>query len=85
MAVTLPQTLYVTEMFQLGRFGQVVVSSSSRLPQPTAVAEPGAPANAVQAANDLNRLIVDDALNNQNPDPILFGRGGNPLTADNTL
>ncbi|MDH3499072.1 MAG: ExeM/NucH family extracellular endonuclease [Acidimicrobiia bacterium] len=85
MLVEAPQTLFVTEFFQLGRFGQVVVSSGDRLDQPTAVAEPGSAANAVQAANDLNRLIIDDDLNNQNPDPILFGRGGNELTASNTL
>jgi len=85
MLVTFPQTLYVTEFFQLGRFGQVVVSSGDRLAQPTSVVEPGAPANALQAENSLNRLIIDDELNNQNPDPIHFGRGGNELTASNTL
>ena len=37
------------------------------------------------AANILNRIIVDDAVNDQNPDPILLGRGGNPLSAANTL
>ena len=73
------------EFFQLGRFGQVVVSSGDRLLQPTAVAEPGPAANAVQAANDLNRLIIDDAINAQNPDPIVFGRNGDELTASNTL
>ncbi|MDH3294146.1 MAG: ExeM/NucH family extracellular endonuclease, partial [Acidimicrobiia bacterium] len=85
MLVTVPQTLYVTEFFQLGRFGQVVVSSGDRLDQPTTVAEPGPDAVAVQAANNLNRLIIDDDLNNQNPDPILLARGGNELTATNTL
>jgi predicted extracellular nuclease len=85
MLVTFPQTLYVTEFFQLGRFGQIVVSSGDRLAQPTSVVEPGVPANALQAENNLNRLIIDDELNNQNPDPIRFGRGGNELTADNTL
>ena len=85
MLVRLPQTLYVTEHFQLGRFGQVVLSSGDRLDQPTNVVAPGAPALALQAANDLNRIIVDDALQNQNPDPILFGRGGLPLSASNTL
>jgi uncharacterized protein len=85
MLVRLPQTLYVTEHFQLGRFGQVVMSSEGRLKQPTNVVEPGAPALALQAANNLNRIIIDDALNVQNPDPILFGRGGNPLSASNTL
>ena len=85
MLVTFPQTLYVTEFFQLGRFGQVVVSSGDRLAQPTSVVEPGAPASALQDQNNLNRLIIDDELNNQNPDPIHFGRGGDELTAANTL
>ncbi len=85
MLVRFNQTLYVTEHFQLGRFGQVVMSSGTRLPQPTSIAAPGAPAQAQQAANDLNRIIVDDELQTQNPDPIEFGRGGNPLSASNTL
>jgi predicted extracellular nuclease len=85
MLVRLPQTMYVTEHFQLGRFGQVVLSSGGRLQQPTAVVDPGAPALAMQAANNLNRIILDDALQNQNPDPIVFARGGLPLSASNTL
>jgi hypothetical protein len=39
----------------------------------------------MQAANNLNRIIFDDATNGQNPDPIAFGRGGLPLSASNTL
>lgn len=85
MLVRLPQTLYVTEHYQLGRFGQVLVSNGARLAQPTQVAAPGAAALAVQADNDLNRLLIDDELNNQNPDPIRFGRNGQPLSAANTL
>jgi predicted extracellular nuclease len=85
MLVRLPQTLSVTEHFQLGRFGQVELSSGGRLPQPTSIAAPGAPAIAQQAANDLNRIIIDDALQNQNADPIVFGRNGQPLSAANTL
>ena len=85
MLVRLPQTLYVTEQFQLGRFGQIVMSSAKRLEQPSNVAQPGAAALAVQAANDRNRIIIDDELNNQNPDPIRFARAGNPLSAGNTL
>jgi predicted extracellular nuclease len=85
MLVRLSQTLYVTEHYQLGRFGQVVLSSGGRLMQPTNIYAPGPEAAALQDANNLNRIIVDDALNNQNPDPIVFGRGGLPLSASNTL
>jgi predicted extracellular nuclease len=85
MLVELPQTLSVTELFQLGRFGQVMLSSGGRLAQPTNVVEPGAEANNLQAVNDLNQILVDDALQSQNPDPIPFARDGAPLTAANTL
>ena len=85
MLVTFPQMLFVTEHFQLGRFGQVVVSSGGRLQQPTNVFAPGDGANALQARNNLNRLIIDDDLQSQNPDPIVFARGGQPLSASNTL
>lgn len=83
--VRLPQTMFVTEHFQLGRFDQVVLSVDGRLKQPTNVVAPGAPALALQAENDLSKIILDDDLQDQNPDPIIFGRGGNPLSASNTL
>lgn len=85
MLVRFPQALYVTEHFQLGRFGQVLLSSGARLSEPTSIVAPGAPALAQSAANLLNQIMLDDDLQQQNPDPIRFGRGGNPLTAANTL
>ena len=51
MLVHLPQELTVTEHFQLGRFGQVVVSSGERLRQPTDLFAPGPDADALQAQN----------------------------------
>lgn len=85
MLVRFPQTLYVTETYLLGRFDQVTLSSGGRLQQPTNVTTPGAAANSLQAANDLNQIILDDASQAQNPDPIVFARGGLPLSASNTL
>lgn len=85
MLVRLPQTLYVTETYQLGRFGQILMSSGDRLRQPTQLSDPGGPAQTLQAANDLNQIIIDDSLQSQNPDPIIFGRGTSPLSASNTL
>jgi len=85
MLVHLSQTMYVTEHFQLGRFGQVVISANGRLQQPTNIFAPGADADNLQTFNNLNKIILDDASQAQNPDPILFGRGGLPLSASNTL
>ncbi len=85
MLVRFPQPLFVTEHFQLGRFGQIVLSSGGRLVQPTNVTAPGAAAQAQQAANNLNRIVLDDASQSQNPEQIVFGRGGQPLAAANTL
>jgi predicted extracellular nuclease len=85
MLVRVSQPLYVTEHYQLGRFGQVTLSGSGKLYQPTNIVLPGAAALAMQASNDLNKIILDDATNTENPDPIVFGRGGNPLSASNTL
>ena len=85
MFVTFSQTLSVTDTSHLMRFGTVVLSSGGRLAQPTNVAQPGAAAIAMQASNDLNRLLVDDAWQAENHEPIVFGRGGLPLSASNTL
>jgi predicted extracellular nuclease len=85
MLVRVPQTMSVTETFQLGRFGHVTVASGGRLAQPTNVTTPGAAALALQATNDLRRLIIDDDLQTQNIDPIPFARGAQPLSASNTL
>ena len=85
MLVTLPQAMSVTEHFQLGRFGQVTLSQGGRLEQPTNVVAPGAEAAALQASNNLRKIVLDDTTQAQNVDPIVFGRGGQPLTASNTL
>ena len=85
MLVRVPQTMYVTEHFQLGRFGQVVLSANGRLQQPTNIYVPGTDADNLQIANNLSKIILDDASQVQNPDPILFARGGAPLSASNTL
>ncbi|MFZ6021131.1 MAG: ExeM/NucH family extracellular endonuclease, partial [Chloroflexota bacterium] len=85
MLVRFDQTLTVTDTYFLGRFGQVTLSSGGRLYQPTQLALPGESAIFLQQANDLNRILLDDASQVQNPDPIPFGRGGQPLTAEHTL
>ncbi len=85
MLVRLPQTMYVTEHYELGRYGDVLVSANGRLQQPTNVEEPGEAALALQAANDLNQIVIEDAKTGQNADPIVLAREGLPLSASNTL
>ena len=70
MAVTFPQTLYVTENYNLGRYGEVELSVDGRLFQPTHLALPGAPALEQQALNDRSRIQLDDGSNLQNPLPL---------------
>ena len=50
MLVQFDQTLTATEVFNLGRFGEVSLSGAGRLYNPTAVATPGAPAIAQAGA-----------------------------------
>jgi uncharacterized protein len=83
MRVSLHQTLTVTEVFNLGRFGEVSLSSAGRLSTPTNVVAPGSPAIALEDLNQRSRFVLDDGDNRQNIDPTLYPQGG--LTASNTL
>lgn len=88
-------SLTVTEFFQLGRYGQVVLSvdgpgnisgTDARLDQYTQYFVPGVAAyNAYLADIAKRKIYLDDGSTTQNPDPVIFGRGGNPLSATNTL
>ncbi len=59
--------LTASEVFTLGRFGEVVVSSGGRLFNPTNYVTPGAAAVAEQSLNDRRRLLIDDGSNVGNP------------------
>lgn len=82
MAVSIPQTLTVSENYNLGRYGEVVLSNG-RLYQATQMVTPGPAAIAYQAANNLNRIVLDDGLTIQNPDPVIHPSP--ELSALNTL
>ena len=78
--------LTVTDTFSLGRYGQVGLSSGGRLDQYTQVNAPSVSGYANYLNNLLDRyIIVDDGSTIQNPDPEIFARGGQPLSAANTL
>lgn len=82
MWVALPQSLTVSENYNLARFGEVTLSNN-RLMIPTQIALPGSAANAVAEANLLNQLLLDDNSNVQNPDPVIYPIGN--LSASNSL
>jgi hypothetical protein len=93
MLVNFSETLTVTENFQLGEFGQVVLSSEGRLFNPTNSIDPTdipssdsnnddnnkAAVTAAQDANNLRQIVLDDGSNTRNPSSIPF------LNANNTL
>ena len=64
MLVTPDSNLVVSEVFQLTRFGELMLAADKVLVQPTEVARPGTPeATAVAADNALRRIILDDGSN----------------------
>ncbi|ROO24670.1 extracelullar DNA degradation protein, EddB [Salinisphaera orenii MK-B5] len=83
MRVTLRQRLTVSGNYTLGRFGEVVLSAGGRLQTPTNVVPPGEPARALAELNARNRLVLDDGLSTENPDPVIYPAPA--LSAFNTL
>ncbi|AOJ77535.1 ExeM/NucH family extracellular endonuclease [Burkholderia ubonensis] len=81
MLVRLPQTLTVTDNYELGRYGSVLLSNG-RLRTPTSVVPP-AQARSQIDANARNRLVLDDGSNKQNPASVPYPAPG--LSAANTL
>jgi len=75
MAVTFPQSLFISEYFNFDRFGEIVLTTE-RAAQPTAAAEPGSTEAADLAdLNARSRITVDDGRGGQNPDPAIHPNG----------
>ncbi|WP_049575602.1 ExeM/NucH family extracellular endonuclease [Nonomuraea sp. SBT364] len=73
--LTFPQPLTVSEHYNLGRFGEVTLSSGGRLFQPTD--RPGVD----PALNERRSLLVDDGSSRQNPDTLPpLVRAGDTIT-----
>jgi uncharacterized protein len=83
MLVTFADEMTVTETFTLGRFGEVGLAAGGRLFTPTNVVAPGPEATALQGENNLRRILLDDGMTVQNPDPVIYPQGG--LSASNPL
>ncbi|UTH72297.1 ExeM/NucH family extracellular endonuclease [Chromobacterium sp. IIBBL 290-4] len=84
MVVSFAQPLYVVDSYGYGRYGELTLSSSKRLWNPTQLYRPGsAEARALQKANPLDKLILDDGKTWPNADAWLPAPGG--LAANRTL
>ncbi|WP_175693418.1 ExeM/NucH family extracellular endonuclease [Burkholderia ambifaria] len=81
MLVRLPQTLTVTDNYELGRYGSTMLSNG-RLRTPTSVVPPSQAQTQIDA-NARNRLILDDGSNKQNPASVPYPAP--ELSAANTL
>jgi predicted extracellular nuclease/glycerophosphoryl diester phosphodiesterase len=100
MLVTIPETLTITEVFNLGRFGEVSLSANGRLPNPTNIIDPNdSPASgtsstgssnvaAVTAQQDLNnrsRIILDDGSSASNLSDVPYIDTTDTSTLNDTL
>ncbi|MBB5233314.1 ExeM/NucH family extracellular endonuclease [Deinococcus budaensis] len=75
----------VTNNFTLGR-GASFDIADARIPTYTQVNRPSAAGLAAYQAEVANRVLrIDDSSRWQNPDPVIFARNGQPLSAANTL
>ncbi len=64
MRVAPVDTLTVSEVFNLTRFGELMLSEGGLLVQPTELADAGSPeAAAIAAENERRRIILDDGTN----------------------
>jgi predicted extracellular nuclease len=99
MQVRFTQTLTVSEVYNLGRYGEVLLSANGRLFNPTNMVDPNdnpatgtsstgnSNAAAVTAMQDLNnrsQILLDDASNTQNPATVPFTDTSNTLRCGST-
>ncbi|WP_428612023.1 ExeM/NucH family extracellular endonuclease [Shewanella sp.] len=82
MRVSFSQNLVVNEVYNLGRYGEILLGSRRHFIG-TQVAEPGSDALAVSQANALDSVLLDDGLTAQNPDPVRYPAPR--LSSDNTV
>lgn len=75
MLVALPQELTVTDLFDLGRFGELSLSVDGRLRQFTNSNPPDVAGQAAhQRMNTLRRIVLDDGSSQQNISPARYLR-----------
>jgi len=86
MRVQFSQPLYLTEYYQLARYGTIMLSVGGRLEQFTHRHAPSRSGyQSHQTQIERRRIFLDDGSNQENPPTVIFARGGHPLSAANLL
>jgi len=85
MLVTIPGPLFASQNFFQGRYGQVTLSVGGRLETPTNRFRPGPQALALADENARRRIILDDGVSLQNPNPVPYLGADGTLRAGDTL
>ena len=100
MLIHLPQTLMVTENFNLGRYGELMLAYNGRLPNPTSIVDPNDTNSSgttsfgrhnVAAVNDLkdinlrSSIVLDDGSSKSNPPTVPHINGNNTLRCGSTI
>ncbi|MGF1506600.1 MAG: ExeM/NucH family extracellular endonuclease, partial [Anaerolineae bacterium] len=80
MLVEFTQQLVVSDMFNLGEFGEITLSTPDVLTIPTETNDPGAPANAAELANEKRQILVDDGSGDRYLDPVPYVNNFSPET-----
>ena len=85
MLINVPQTLFATDNYNQGRYGEVDLSVGDRLDNPTNVVAPGASALALQDLNDRSRIQLDDGSRVEPPATAPYVGIGDTLRAGDTV
>ncbi|WP_373541827.1 ExeM/NucH family extracellular endonuclease [Chamaesiphon sp.] len=100
MLITIPETLTVTEVFNLGRFGEVSLSANGRLFNPTNIVDPNdsaatgtsssgtsnvAAVTALQDLNNRSRILLDDGSSASNLSDVPYVNTTDADPNNNTL
>ena len=83
MLVKYTQDLNVTDLYNLGKYGEILLTSANRLWIPTQIANPGQNAENISNENKLNQIILDDLINGSYPKSIVHPKDG--LSKSNVL
>lgn len=76
------QPLVVTDTYQLGRYGEILLANS-RLMVPTQIVAPGSQAQQLAEQQERQAILLDDGVWQQNPDPLPYPTTG--LTTESSL